>query len=170
MTNAPGPLRFLILIAASLMMLASVAVLIYGLDSWAIEHIPTLDGVDVEEGPTLDYIDTKYGLIALAALPLHEMDEAAQAGTIDPDFSPAARTLVRITALTDWAPELERAAAALNEDAVALLTAIETGDVEEVKGPASDAHEHVHDFTEQGWLIIDPVEEEVAGGHEAEGH
>ena len=38
------------------------------------------------------------GLLTIAGLPLHQMDESAQNGTIDNKYVPTARTLVRVTA------------------------------------------------------------------------
>jgi hypothetical protein len=163
-----GPLRLLTLLAGSLTLLAGVAVLIWGLDRWAIEHLPNLDGsADAEEVPavSLDYVDTKYALITLDELPLHEMDEAAQGGTIDPEFAPAVRTLVRILSLTDWLPELEEGAAALHEQAVELLEAIESGEVENVREPAAAVHESTHEFTDEGWEVVGANVAESGGGH-----
>lgn len=68
-----------------------------------------------------DELDTRYVLFALEDLRLHVFNDQAQDGTIDPELEPTARRMVRILGLTDWIPELEDEADALEEDAVALL-------------------------------------------------
>jgi hypothetical protein len=95
------------------------------------------------------------GLLTIADLPVHTMDESAQKGTIDNKYVPTARTLVRITALTNWSEPLKADATKLHDDAVTLLKGLDNGDdVSLVKKPSQTVHEDWHLFTDAAWKVV----------------
>ncbi len=107
-------------------------------------------------------------LITLAGLPLHEMDSTAQGGKIDNKYVPTARTLVRVTALTDWNADLATQAQKLHDDSVKLLRALDAGaDVATIKPLSQAAHEDWHTFTEQAWGVVAKSLPADAGGPKA---
>ena len=57
-------------------------------------------------------------------------------------------------ALTDWAPELKDEAQDVHDKGVALLQALDEGDVEQAKGPSDEAHEGFHDFADRAWNVV----------------
>lgn len=94
-------------------------------------------------------------LVTIAGLPLHLMDESAQKGTIDNKYVPTARTLVRVTALTNWSEPLKSGAQEMHDNTVALLNALEAGsDVAEVKPLSQAAHEDWHTFIGAAWNVV----------------
>ena len=103
--------------------------------------------------------------ITLSDLPEHEMDAAAQGGKIDNKYVPTARMLVRITALTDWTPELSALNQKLHDDSVKLLQALDDGEDIGVIKPLSQAvHEDWHVFTERAWDVVAKSLPSDAGG------
>jgi hypothetical protein len=120
----------------------------------------------------VQYIDMKYALIDIERLPIHEMDEQVQGGTINNEYVPTARALSRLSALADWSPELAEQAATLHGDAVTLLKALEEGMVEGAKAPSQAVHEDWHMFLADGWDVIAkrlPPEEGGPKGPAAQG-
>lgn len=94
-------------------------------------------------------------VLVVAGLPLHQMDESAQGGKIDNKYLPTVRTLVRVTALTDWSPELHDRVTKLHDDAVKVLQALDAGnDVTAVKPLSQAAHEDWHTFIDAAWDVV----------------
>ena len=94
-------------------------------------------------------------LVTIAGLPLHQMDESAQKGTIDNKYVPTARTLVRVTALTNWSEPLKADAAKMHDDAVTLLKGLDKGDdVSLIKKLSQTAHEDWHLFIDDAWNVV----------------
>ena len=58
--------------------------------------------------------------IAIAALPVHDLDTTLQGGKIDGKYVPTLRTLIRELALTEFSPSIKPAAQQLHDDAVTL--------------------------------------------------
>jgi hypothetical protein len=110
-------------------------------------------------------------LKTLGDLPLHDMDESIQGGEVGDRFLPNARTAVRYLAITDWPDSLDADASALQGHAAALVRALDDGDVEAAKEPATELHEGWHDFSSAAWLEIGEGLPEEAGvePHEEEG-
>lgn len=107
-------------------------------------------------------------LITIAGLPLHEMDSTAQGGKIDNKYVPTARMLVRVTALTEWSPELNTLAQKLHDDGVKLLQALDAGsDVATVKPLSQAVHEEWHTFTDKAWSVVAKALPPDAGGPKA---
>jgi hypothetical protein len=87
-----------------------------------------------------------FALKAIGDLPLHDMDVAINEGQVEGSFLPNAREVVRITGLTNWPEELRNDALALQDAAILLVAALDDGDTEAAKQPATDLHELWHDF------------------------
>src|SRR5712692_1379839 len=56
--------------------------------------------------------------VAISNLPVHDLDVTLQGGKIDGKYVPALRTLIRLLALTEFAPAVQPAATQLHDDAV----------------------------------------------------
>jgi hypothetical protein len=93
--------------------------------------------------------------ITISGLPIHEMDTAAQSGTIDNKYVPTARMLVRVTALTDWTPDLASDAMKMHDDSARLLKGLDAGeDIDAIKPLSQAVHEDWHTFTEEVWNVV----------------
>ena len=109
-----------------------------------------------------------FAVVNLSALPLHQMDESAQNGTIDNKYVPTARTLVRVTALTNWSEPLKASAAKMHDDAVTLLKGLDNGDdVSLIKKLSQTAHEDWHLFILAAWDVVAKDLPPDAGGPKA---
>ena len=107
-------------------------------------------------------------LVTIAGLPMHQMDESAQNGTIDNKYVPTARTLVRVTALTNWSEPLKASAAKMHDDAVTLLKGLDNGDdVSLIKKLSQTAHEDWHLFILAAWDVVAKDLPPDAGGPKA---
>ncbi len=107
-------------------------------------------------------------VIVISGLPEHEMDTAAQGGKIDNKYVPTARMLVRMTALTNWTPDLASDAAKLHDSSLALLQALDAGkDVDAIKPLSQKAHEDWHMFTDAAWDVVTKSLPANAGGPRA---
>ena len=95
-----------------------------------------------------------FASVTLGSLPLHAMDESLAEGTAESTFVPAARSAVRIFALTDWDPSLKAEAEQVHGHAVDLLKALDEGDLDAAKDPAHELHESYHDFSDKVWAIV----------------
>jgi hypothetical protein len=104
-------------------------------------------------------------VISLSGLPEHEMDTAAQGGKIDNKYVPTARMLVRLTALTDWSPELTAPERKLHDDSARLLQALDDGkDIGTIRPLSQAVHEDWHLFTDRAWDVIAKSLPSNAGG------
>jgi hypothetical protein len=65
--------------------------------------------------------------IAIAAIPVHDLDQTLQGGKIDGKYVPALRTLIRELALTEFSPAVKPAAQQLHDDAAQLYQAMNSG-------------------------------------------
>lgn len=104
-----------------------------------------------------------------ADLQLHEIDESINAGEVPEDALPRARLAIRYTELTEWPTELQEGADGVTAAAVALVTALDAGDTEAAKQPATDLHDAWHDFNEVAWAEIGgdlPPEAGIEADHE----
>lgn len=111
----------------------------------------------------VQFMDMKYALLAIEDLRIHELDTDAQQGTIDNDYVPTARTLARITGLTNWNGDLADEASELHLSAVALLQTLESGDAD-VKGASQKVHEGWHMFMTDAWAVVAKRLPPEAGG------
>ena len=121
---------------------------------------------------TIQDNEVLFAIKAIGDLPLHDMDVAIDAGTVEDDFLPIARDAVRYVAITDWPSALEEDAQAIEDAAVALVAALDEGDTEAAKQPATDLHELWHDFEDKAWAEIGedlPPEAGIGGTHESGG-
>lgn len=113
-----------------------------------------------------------FAIKAIGDLPLHDMDESINAGTIGDRDLPNARSAVRYLAITDWHDSLEEGAADVQDAAERLVNALDDGDVEAAKQPATDLHEGWHEFSDAAWEEIGehlPPEAGVGTEHEEGG-
>jgi hypothetical protein len=113
-----------------------------------------------------------FAIKAIGDLPLHDMDEEIQTGDVGDRTLPNARSAVRYLALTDWPEELKDEAATIQGAAAALVTALDDGDVEAAKEPATELHEGWHDFADKAWEAIGdglPPEAGIGAEHESGG-
>ena len=88
-------------------------------------------------------------LQAIAAAGLHDIDEAANENNeiVAGAASPVQRAIFAVAAV-QWPADLQASAQEVQEALEALHEALGTDDVEQVKGPATEAHEATHEFTE----------------------
>jgi hypothetical protein len=80
--------------------------------------------------------------LALQPLPMHDLAETLDAGTIDPQYVPTLRTAIRVLALTNWTSDIKPDATQYHDDAVTLLQGIESG---KAAADLTDAADAVHD-------------------------
>ncbi len=107
---------------------------------------------------------------AIGDLELHELDEQIQAGDIGDTTLPNARNALRYLALTDWPDSLTEEAATVQDAATRLVAALDDGDAEAAKQPATDLHEGWHDFSGKAWAAIGedlPPEASIDDEHDA---
>ncbi|MEX2246451.1 MAG: hypothetical protein WEC75_07165 [Dehalococcoidia bacterium] len=108
-----------------------------------------------------------FAVITIGTLPLHNMDEALDAGgPIESNFIPDTREAIRLLALTDWSSDLADEADLVRIHAVDLLAALEDDDVETAAGHAHDLHEGAHDFSAAVWAVLAASLPPDAGGEE----
>lgn len=120
---------------------------------------------------TIQDNEVLFTIVAMGTLPLHDMDEAINAGTIEDNFLPSARLAVRYMGLADWPSSLEADAQEVEDAAVALAAGLDEGDTEAAKQPAADLHEGWHEFSEAAWAEIGedlPPEAGVGAEHHEE--
>ena len=99
---------------------------------------------------TIQDNEVLFAIVAMGTLPLHDMDEAINAGTVEDDYLPAARDAIRYLGMTDWPSSLEAEAQEVEDAAIALAAALDEGDTEAAKQPATDLHEGWHEFEGEG--------------------
>lgn len=109
-------------------------------------------------------------LVTIDGLRLHEIDETLNEadGAIDPTFVPRTRLFVRMQSLTSWPDELAAEGQSVLAAGVELLKALEDGDAEAAKGPATAVHEGSHEFNDQAWNVAVEGLPAGAGGPEAD--
>ncbi len=107
-------------------------------------------------------------LVTIDGLRLHEIDEALNEAdaAIDPTFVPRTRLFIRMQSLTSWPDELTAEGQNVLAAGIELLKALEDGDVEAAKGPATAVHEGSHEFNEQAWNVAVEGLPADAGGSE----
>lgn len=121
---------------------------------------------------TIQDNEVLFAIVAMGTLPLHDMDEAINAGTVEDNFLPNARDAVRYMGLTDWPSSLEADAQEVEDAAIALAAALDEGDTEAAKQPATDLHEGWHEFEDKAWEEIGedlPPEAGIGASHDAGG-
>jgi hypothetical protein len=121
---------------------------------------------------TIQDNEVLFTIKAVGDLPLHDMDEAINAGTVEDNFLPTARDAVRYLGLTNWPSSLENDAQAVEDAAIALAAALDEGDTEAAKQPATDLHELWHEFEDHAWAEIGedlPPEAGIGAAHDAGG-
>jgi hypothetical protein len=106
---------------------------------------------------------------AIDALPLHDMDESINAGTIESSDIPNTRTLLRYIGITDWG-ELQSDVDAIQDAAVDLLAALDSDDVEAAKAPATAVHDLWHDFEGTFWAHVAADLSPEEGGPSGDDH
>ncbi len=80
-------------------------------------------------------------LTALSAAGIHEFTTSVDAGTLPPgETGPIQRALAAIS-VAQWPPDLQSVAKDMQTKLSDLLTALATGDIMQVKGPADAAHQ-----------------------------
>jgi hypothetical protein len=109
-------------------------------------------------------------LLAIGALPLHDMDVAIADGTVESNFIPDTREALRLLALTDWAPALAADADALRRQAADLLAALRDDDVAAAAEPAAALHEGWHQFEGEAWNVVAADLPADEGGPEEDDH
>lgn len=153
--------KFIIAIAA----VASVFATACGDDTKKADSSSSASQASVEQlSARVQRNEMLFASVTLASLPLHAMDESLAEGKAESNFVPAARSAVRIFALTEWDPTLKADAETLRGHAVDLLKALDDGDVDAAKDPAHELHEGAHDFSDKVWAIVAKDLPEDAGG------
>lgn len=117
----------------------------------------------------VERVEMMHAVIGLSKLGLHDMDVALQEGTIESSFSGNTRTAIRLLALTEWSPEFEDDAAAVEGHAVDLLRALEDEDLDAASAAALELHDTEHDFSAAVWAVLAADLAPDAGGVESHG-
>ena len=140
-------------------------------NSAALQASITALQADIAESSTrVQRNEMLQALVTIDGLRLHEIDETLNEadGAIDPTFVPRTRLFVRMQSLTNWPDELAAEGQDVIADAVELLKALEDGDAQAAKGPATAVHEGSHEFNEQAWNIVMEGLPAAAGGPEVD--
>ena len=119
---------------------------------------------------TIQDNEVLFAIKAVGDLPLHDMDEAINAGTVEDNHLPTARDAIRYLGLTNWPASLEEEAKEVEDAAIALAAALDEGDTEAAKQPATDLHEGWHEFEDKAWEEIGedlPPEAGIGASHDA---
>lgn len=108
-------------------------------------------------------------VITISALPIHDLDTAAQNGKIDNKYVPSVRLIVRELALTDWTSDVQPLTTKFHDDAVKLLQALDAGkDVDTIKPLSQAMHQDYHTFQEPAWNTLAKDLPPDAGGPSAQ--
>ncbi len=106
--------------------------------------------------------------VTISALPIHDLDEELQSGTIDSKYVPTLRTLIRVLALTDWTNDIKPEMTSYHDDAVKLFQAMNAGkSADDLKEMSNALHEHQHEFPSTVGNVIAAGLPADAGGPEA---
>ena len=116
---------------------------------------PTQQSID-ELAARVQHNEMIVAVLEIGAMPLHEIHLAIGDGEVPSDAIPTMRTLVRLTQITYWSADLAPAAAKLHDDALALIAAVEDGDLELGNERAGTVHEGGHQFVTDAWEILAP--------------
>lgn len=116
---------------------------------------PTQQSID-ELAARVQHNEMIVAVLEIEAMPLHEIHRAIGDGEVPSDAIPTMRTLVRLTQITYWSSDLASAAAKLHDDALALIAALEDGDLELGNERAGTVHEGGHQFVTDAWEILAP--------------
>jgi hypothetical protein len=96
-------------------------------------------------------------LLGIGGLPLHDIDEAVNAGEEIPNNAvPSMRTLIRLVSVTEWDPDLKSDVDAVKASAEDFIAAAESDDHGAVAEAATAVHEGWHDFSEGAWDLVAP--------------
>ena len=105
--------------------------------------------------------------VTISALPIHELDDTMQQGTIDPDYIPTLRTLIRVLVLTEWSSDIQPEMTAYHDDAVKLYQALNAGKTAaDVKAMSGALHLRQHEFPTTVGNVIAGTLPADAGGPE----
>lgn len=116
---------------------------------------PTQQSID-ELAARVQHNEMIVAVLEIESMPLHEIHLAIGDGKVPPDAIPTMRTVARLTQITYWSSDLATAAAKLHDDALALIAALEDGDLELGNELAGTVHEGGHQFVTDAWEILAP--------------
>jgi len=125
-------------------------------DSGLKDRVSALETQVAQAGAASQNTEMTLALQALAAAGMHEFEMSVEGGILPPGQSAPVQRALTAVAAASWPPELQSQAEDLQAKFQALLTALATDDVEQVKGPALAAHTAYHEF-------IDVVSLHLAG-------
>jgi len=140
--------RGIFIALAAVVLLAVVATACKSNDSGLKGRVGALETQVAQSNAASRNTEMTLALQALAAAGMHEFETSVEAGTLPPGQSgPVQRALTALAAVR-WPSALQSQAQDLQAKFQALLTALATDDVEQVKGPAMDAHTAYHEFVD----------------------
>jgi hypothetical protein len=132
----------------ALLLLAGVAAACKSSDSGLKGRVSALETQVAQSNAAGQNTGMTLALQALAAAGMHEFETSVETGTLPPGQSgPVQRALAAVAAV-QWPADLQSQAQDLQVKFQALLTALATDDLEQVKGPAMDAHTAFHEFAD----------------------
>ena len=115
-------------------------------DSGLKDRVSALETQVAQAGAASQNTEMTLALQALAAAGMHEFEMSVEGGILPPGQSAPVQRALTAVAAASWPPELQSQAEDLQAKFQALLTALATDDVEQVKGPALAAHTAYHEF------------------------
>jgi hypothetical protein len=140
--------RGIFIALAAVLLLAGVAGACKSSDSGLKGRVGALETQVAQSNAASQNTEMTLALQALAAAGMHEFETSVEAGTLPPGQSgPVQRALAAVAAVR-WPADLQSQAQDLQAKFQALLTALATDDVEQVKGPAMGAHTAYHEFAD----------------------
>ena len=117
-------------------------------DSGLKNRVSALETQVAQAGTASQNTEMTLALQALAAAGMHEFEMSVEGGTLPPGQTAPVQRALTAVASASWPPELQAQAEDLQAKFQALLSALATDDVEQVKGPALDAHTAYHEFVD----------------------
>ncbi len=139
-------------------LLASAAALITAAVACSDSSNKPADGSSSASQQSVDELSTRVqqdemlnAWVTLSAMPLHDLDETLQGGTIDSKYVPTLRAAIRVIALTNFTSDVKPQMDKMHDDAVALLNAMDAGQsVDSLKDMSATLHEDAHGLSALG--------------------
>ena len=111
-------------------------------DTKSLENrIATLEAQDQTGATAAQNASMAQALTALSAAGIHEFVTSVDAGTVPPGETGPLRIALAAIAAAQWPADLQADAQDMQDKLSALLEVLHTGDIEQIKGPADEAHE-----------------------------
>ena len=132
----------------AVLLLAGVGAACKSSDSGLKDRVSTLETQVSAANTAAQNTEMTLALQALAAAGLHEFETSVETGTLPAGQSGPVQRALTAMAAVNWPADLQSQAQDVQAKFQALLTALATDDLEQVNGPAMDAHTAYHEFVD----------------------